>query len=126
MLKPCLIALGICCKKKYTAGSYFSDVAPNNINTILTTTTNKYFSMNKIIAKALLGLLFVLGTISANAQVDVTATGGTLAASYTTLKGAFDAINLGTHTGTITIGISGNTTEAAPAVLNASGSRSDL
>ena len=40
----------------------------------------------------------------------------------TTLKGAFDAINRGTHQGTITIGISGNTTETAPAVINASGS----
>jgi uncharacterized repeat protein (TIGR01451 family) len=55
------------------------------------------------------------------AQVDVTATAGTLAASYTTLKGAFDAINAGTHQGTIGIGISGDTTETAPALLNASG-----
>jgi hypothetical protein len=54
--------------------------------------------------------------------VDLTATGGTLNASYTTLKGAFDAINLGTHTGIITIGISGNTSETVAAVLNASGS----
>jgi hypothetical protein len=57
------------------------------------------------------------------AQIDVTATGGTPAASYTTLKGAFDAINAGTHTGTITIGVSGNTAEGtATAALNASGS----
>jgi hypothetical protein len=55
------------------------------------------------------------------AQVDVKASGG-LNASYTTLKGAFDAINGGTHTGTINIGISGNTTETATAALNASGS----
>lgn len=59
-----------------------------------------------------------------NAQVDLTATGGTLNASYITLKAAFDAINTGTHTGVITIGISGNTTETATAVLNASGSGS--
>ncbi|MFN8547356.1 MAG: FlgD immunoglobulin-like domain containing protein [Candidatus Eisenbacteria bacterium] len=58
------------------------------------------------------------------AQVDVTASVGTPAASYTTLKGAFDAINAGTHGGVIGIGISGNTTETAPAVLNASGSGS--
>ena len=63
-----------------------------------------------------------LAAARASAQVDVTATGGTLAASYTTLKGAFDALNAGTHTGTIGIGISGDTTETAPAVLNASGS----
>jgi uncharacterized repeat protein (TIGR01451 family) len=55
------------------------------------------------------------------AQVDVTATAGTPAASYTTLKGSFDAINAGTHQGVITIGISGNTTETATAVINASG-----
>ncbi len=52
------------------------------------------------------------------AQVDVTATGGTLNASYTTLKGAFDAVNNGTHTGAISIAISANTTETATAVLN--------
>ncbi len=39
--------------------------------------------------------------------------GGHSAASYTTLKGAFDAINAGTHQGVIGIGISGNTTETA-------------
>jgi hypothetical protein len=59
--------------------------------------------------------------VSAWAQVDVTSTGGTPTASYTTLKDAFDAINAGTHTGTIGVGISANTTEIAPAVLNASG-----
>ncbi len=58
---------------------------------------------------------------SSFAQVDVTATGGAANASYTTLKGAFDALNAGTHTGTITIGISGNTTETAAATLFASG-----
>jgi hypothetical protein len=52
------------------------------------------------------------------AQVDVTATGGTLSASYTTLKGAFDAVNNGTHTGAISISISANTTETATAALN--------
>src|SRR6185295_6585085 len=72
-----------------------------------------------------LGSLLVLSLLvpaRASAQVDVTATAGTLNASYTTLKGAFDAINLGTHQGTIGIGLSGSTTETAPAVLNASGS----
>ncbi len=63
---------------------------------------------------------------SAAAQVDVTATAGTPNASYLTLKDAFDAINLGTHQGVITIGISADTTETAPAVLNASGSGAAL
>ena len=70
----------------------------------------------------MLGAAFALfGT--ARAQVDVTATAGTLTQSYTTLKGAFDAINAGAHQGTITIGISGNTIETATAVLNSNSSR---
>jgi len=40
---------------------------------------------------------------------------------YATLKEAFDAINAGTHTGVINIGVCGDTTETLPAVLNASG-----
>lgn len=66
----------------------------------------------------LTALCLALSTSLAYAQVDVTATGGTLNASYTTLKGAFDAINAGTHNGTIAIGISANTTETATAALN--------
>jgi len=70
-------------------------------------------------------IVFVLGllaaSLGASAQVDLTATAGTLSQSYTTLKAAFDAINLGTHTGTIAIGLSGNTTETATALLNNSG-----
>ena len=66
-------------------------------------------------------VLALVGVSSASAQVNVTATGGTLAASYTTVKGAFDAINAGTHLGTIGIALVGDTTETAPAVLNASG-----
>ncbi|MES2701392.1 MAG: Ig-like domain-containing protein [Bacteroidota bacterium] len=54
------------------------------------------------------------------AQVSLTATGGTTAASYTTLGLAFAAINAGTHTGVITLSISASTTEAGPCVLNSS------
>jgi hypothetical protein len=50
-----------------------------------------------------------------NAQIVVGAT------PYITLKSAFDAINTGTHTGAVVINISGNTTENATAVLQASG-----
>ena len=54
-------------------------------------------------------------------QISVTATAGTPGpTSYTTLKAAFDAVNAGTHQGVITINVTGNTTEAASAVLNAS------
>ncbi|HEX2629560.1 MAG TPA: hypothetical protein VHM26_11120, partial [Chitinophagaceae bacterium] len=60
-----------------------------------------------------------------NAQVSVTASAGTTGpTAYTTLKGAFDAVNAGTHQGTITITISANTTETAVASINASGSGS--
>ncbi|RYZ21858.1 MAG: hypothetical protein EOO16_11420 [Chitinophagaceae bacterium] len=71
---------------------------------------------------SLLSVLFGLG---AAAQVSVTATAGTTTAtSYTTLKGAFDAINAGTHRGVVTVAINGSTTETASAILNASGSGS--
>ena len=68
-------------------------------------------------------LFLSLGSyLHVSAQVDVNSSGGTMMASYTTLADAFMAINSGTHTGTITINISGNTTEpAAGAILNASG-----
>jgi hypothetical protein len=68
--------------------------------------------------------LLLLSAGQVFAQVDVTASGGTTSQSYTTLKLAFDAVNAGTHTGTITMGISANTTETVSAVLNASGAGS--
>ncbi|MEI7725587.1 MAG: hypothetical protein WCK09_10815, partial [Bacteroidota bacterium] len=56
-------------------------------------------------------------------KVEVTATLGTTGPSpYSTLKQAFDAINLGTHQGVITVKINASTTETASAVINASGS----
>lgn len=61
----------------------------------------------------------ILFGLYANAQVSVTATAGTTTANYTTLKGAFDAINTGTHQGSINLSITANTTETAMAVLNA-------
>ena len=77
---------------------------------------------------AVLSLIVLAGFLNqAFAQVSVTATAGTLGpTAYTTLKGAFDAINAGTHQGAITIGISANTTETAPAVLNSSGAGSAI
>jgi hypothetical protein len=55
--------------------------------------------------------------------VTVTASAGTPGPTdYPTLKAAFDAINAGTHQGVINIFILGDTTEAASAALNASGS----
>ncbi len=67
---------------------------------------------------ALMGLLISTVTFS---QVTVNATGGVATATYTSLRLAFNAVNAGTHTGVISIGISANTTETASCVLNASG-----
>ncbi|XZF15596.1 Ig-like domain-containing protein [Chitinophagaceae bacterium MMS25-I14] len=76
--------------------------------------------------KLLMLLLLLASTFAGRAQVSLTATGGTTSGSYTTLNAAFAAIDSGTHTGAISISITGNTTEptvgsAASAVLNASG-----
>jgi hypothetical protein len=85
----------------------------------------KWLLPNVRVMKVTIALaLFLLTTLNAYSQVDVTATGGTASASYTTIKAAFDAVNAGTHTGTITLSISANTTESASAVLNASGGSS--
>eukprot|EP01035_Chromulina_nebulosa_P021672 gene21672-28044_t len=73
---------------------------------------------------AMLCFFVLFSFIGANAQVGLTASGGSPTGSFTTLKGAFDAINAGTHTGTITISITGNTTETATASLSASGAGS--
>ena len=69
-------------------------------------------------------LFFLFTSITAanfNAQIDIASTSGTPAATYTTLKSAFDAINAGTHQGAITLTVTASTTESAAAVLNASG-----
>jgi len=75
--------------------------------------------------KLLLSLAgLVLLAVTASAQVSVLSSGGVPGAGYTTLGGAFGAINTGVHTGTISISIGGNITEPVSAVLNASGSGS--
>ena len=50
----------------------------------------------------------------------VTATSGPVSGYYGTLKAAFDAINAGTHQGTVTVTIIASTTETASAILNES------
>ena len=73
----------------------------------------------------LLILLMACCSLAGSAQnLSVTATSGTASGSFTTLKGAFDAVNAGTHRGVIAIKINASTTEASSAVLNASGSGS--
>ena len=74
---------------------------------------NRQTSFKKLLALCSAFLLFAV--IGASAQVRIGTT------TYSTLKAAFDAINSGTHTGAITIVVTGNTTETATAVLMASG-----
>jgi hypothetical protein len=74
--------------------------------------------------KILFCLITSIITANFDAQISLTATAGTTTGTYTTLKGAFDAINAGTHQGGINISVTGNTTETATAVLNASGGTS--
>src|ERR1043166_1377884 len=57
-------------------------------------------------------------------NIKVEATNSANDTSYSTLGAAFAAINLGTHTGAISIGVCGNTTETTSAALKASGSGS--
>ena len=81
--------------------------------------------MKKNYKQPLLGVMFALGIFSVSnvySQVDLTATGGTTSATYATVSAAFTAVNAGTHTGTISISITGNTSEpAAPVALSANG-----
>lgn len=66
-----------------------------------------------------------IGTCDGASNIDVESTGGTALAGYATVKLAFDAINAGTHTGTIIIEICASTAEGAtPATLNSSGAGS--
>lgn len=80
---------------------------------------NDFFrSYFKIVA---LGLLLLL---SSAGYSQTTKTVGATGADYATLKTAFDAINSGAITGSITLQLIDNTTETASAVLNASGTGS--
>jgi hypothetical protein len=57
--------------------------------------------------------------------VEIESTGGTTTPTgYATLKDAFDAVNAGTHTGSINVKVCGDTTETATASLDASGTGS--
>jgi hypothetical protein len=70
----------------------------------------------------IIAALLLLISIEGFSQVSVTATGGTLTGSYTTLNAAFAAINAGTHQGAINISVTANTTEpSSPTSLVGSG-----
>ena len=74
--------------------------------------------MNRILFKAAFFrsalLLFSIFSLSSTAQVNLTASSGTLTGSFTTLNSAFAAINAGTHQGVIAITIVNNTIETSP------------
>ncbi|MEP7213883.1 MAG: carboxypeptidase-like regulatory domain-containing protein [Acidobacteriota bacterium] len=62
------------------------------------------------------------GSCSLATNVEVESSGGTTLSGYPTIKTAFDAVNAGTHTGTISIEICASTSEGTtPATLNSSG-----
>ena len=85
--------------------------------TLFSSTPFSKFSLVKEIAfSALLGCLFLAGNLQA--QVNVTATGGTMMASYGTLSAAITAINAGTHTGTITVDVMAGHTETLSARID--------
>jgi hypothetical protein len=77
---------------------------------------------NKLLRSVIVFISFILFSFSAAAQTTITV--GSSGATYSTLKAAFDAVNAGTVTGTITIQVVAGTTETASAVLNASGTGS--
>ncbi len=89
-------------------------------NTALVSNKIKLASLKKWVAF----LFVILFSFSAKAQIDLTSTGGTTNASYTTLRDAFDAINLGTHTGTISISVTASTSEPGMDSLVSSGTGS--
>lgn len=75
--------------------------------------------MKKLRFITLLAFAMLALAISASAQVNVSGSTGA-DGTYGTLRSAFTAINAGSQTGnTISISISGNTTETATAILNA-------
>ena len=90
-----------------TARSYLSD-PPNRPLSPAQESKNQYFLQLPAVTCG-----------AGNIRVEATNSGNN--ADYATLKEAFDAINAGTHTGVINIGVCGDTTETASAVLNASG-----
>ena len=66
--------------------------------------------------------MLTIGVCDTAGPIEIESTGGTTApTAYATLKDGFDAINAGTHTGSINVEVCGNTTETATASLDASG-----
>ncbi|MCX6210020.1 MAG: hypothetical protein NTZ59_11150 [Bacteroidetes bacterium] len=105
-------------KTNYTSQKKSEAVTQKVVTTLLTDV--KVNNRKKMRLSHWLVCLFIMAfSFNAHSQMSVTATGGTTGpTSYSTLKAAFDAINAGTHTGGITISVTGNSTETAQAALN--------
>ncbi|MES2703095.1 MAG: T9SS type A sorting domain-containing protein [Bacteroidota bacterium] len=64
----------------------------------------------------------LLSVLRSYSQISVTATAGVMGPTpYTTLNGAVNAINAGTHQGAVTVSVTANTTEFVQSILNSSG-----
>ncbi|MCC6460407.1 MAG: hypothetical protein IT260_08040, partial [Saprospiraceae bacterium] len=89
---------------------------------------NKFYKLNFAMqgaGKACLRMMLLTGLMAATvginllqAQVNVTSTGGTPMAGYTTLSAAITAINAGTHTGTIVVDVNAGHTETLTGRIN--------
>lgn len=78
--------------------------------------------MKKVVLLFILAIsLTFLQSAFAGSNVSLTATGGTLVGNYTTLGTAVNAINSGTHQGSIVITINNNLTEGVAIQLDSSG-----
>lgn len=77
--------------------------------------------MKKLFKFAFMAALGLTTSAALAQNVDVTATAGTISATYATLKDAVDAVNAGTHQGAVQVMFVNNTTETATSLLNASG-----
>ncbi|HKP69659.1 MAG TPA: Calx-beta domain-containing protein [Pyrinomonadaceae bacterium] len=84
--------------------------------------TNQDLDVGTILAPSMM----TAGTCDTAGPIEIESSGGTTTpTAYATLTAAFAAINAGTHTGTITIDVCGNTDEGVgTATLSASGSAS--
>ncbi len=96
-----------------------------HLATVLQRNFIKFKSNSKKVLSIASLLLLIFSGLQSFSQVSVTATAGTVGpTAYTTVNGAFAAINAGTHQGAITISIVSNSTETAACVLNSSGAGS--
>jgi len=104
------------------SGTLPSDFMPSSLILLGSTTTgvaSDYTGAGRL-ATPTMGA-FEIGAMFTNVDVYKA---GVFQAGYNTLRGAFSAINAGSHTGNLELKINSSTTEAATAILNASGTGS--